>query len=99
MQVLLAAVNTETDPNIMGKTNPSKWLKAVRKAFRSPAKENSDAKDDTVIGYLFRISCLEICGCTLECSDPYHYPLQMMTFRTPYYEGEVAYYDVSDGTQ
>ena len=33
---------------IMGKTNPSKWLKKVKNAFRSPSKERTDGKDDTV---------------------------------------------------
>ena len=33
---------------IMGKTNPGKWLKKVKNAFRSPSKERTDGKDDTV---------------------------------------------------
>jgi hypothetical protein len=34
----------------MGKANPSKWLKAVTKAFRSPAKLDNaaDTRDDNV---------------------------------------------------
>jgi hypothetical protein len=34
----------------MGKANPSKWLKAVTKAFRSPAKLDNaaDTRDDDV---------------------------------------------------
>jgi hypothetical protein len=30
----------------MGKTNPGKWLKKVKNAFRSPSKERTDGKDD-----------------------------------------------------
>lgn len=37
----------------MGKANPGKWIKAVKKAFRSPSKERIDGKDDTVSCYPF----------------------------------------------
>ncbi|KAG0578162.1 hypothetical protein KC19_4G002600 [Ceratodon purpureus] len=33
----------------MGKTNPGKWLKKVKNAFRSPSKERTDGKDEAQI--------------------------------------------------